>query len=130
MSDIKVDMDISSVVQKTAEMLKLNKQQEDSLKKLVATTINLTNEGKAAVVYTNAQISANQNLITVLQKEEDGWKKLSEKVTATTAAQRRQREEVQRLLSSDNLAKLDKIAKPTKIDFDTSSLQKIEKIDQ
>jgi TP901 family phage tail tape measure protein len=128
MSDIRVDMDISSVVDNTAKLLRLNKQQQESLKELVATTINLGEKNKAVNVYTEAQISANQKLLLTVRNLGTENERVERNIKSTTDALRRQREEIQRTLSVDVRGRLDKIISKTGVNFSPDELAKIEKI--
>jgi hypothetical protein len=127
-SDIKVEMDISSVVAETAKLLNLNKKQKESLKELIATTINLNDVGKASSAYVEQQVSASQRLITVIRNIGQENESATRKIVATSDAIQRQRNAIQDLLSQSNRAKVGSIVGGIKADFSGNELARIEKI--
>lgn len=128
MSDINVKMDISDVVSKTSQLLNLTKAQENALKSLVATTLNLTEQGKLANIYTEKQISANYKLLTTITGVGTENERTSRTIKATTLAIQRQREEIQRLLTAGARERVNKIVAGTGLKFSADELARIEKI--
>src|ERR1700761_2798176 len=128
MSDINVKMNIDDVVAKTQQFLKLNEQQQTALKNLIATTINLNEKGKATSAYFEAQVSANQKLVTSITGIGTANEEVQRKITSTTQALQRQRDAVQTLLSEQNRARVGKVAGVVDGAYSAQELARIEKI--
>lgn len=128
MSDINIKMNIDDVVAKTQQFLKLNAQQEEALKSLVRTTVNLNEKGKATSAYFEAQISANQKLVTSIAGIGTTNEQVQRKIAATTTALQRQRDAVQALLSEQNRSRVGKVAGVVDGAYSAQELARIEKI--
>lgn len=128
MSDIKIEMDISSVVEGTARLLGLNKKQREALELLTRTTTHLNEEGKASAAYIDQQVSASQRLVSVIRNLGTDNESTTRKIVATTQAIQRQRDAVQALLSSGNRTKVGDIAGKFGESLTSQELARIERI--
>jgi hypothetical protein len=128
MSDIKIEMDISDVVEKTSRMLQLTDAQRKVLANLIITTQNLNEANEGVAGQARTQIDYNNQLLISYRNVDGVIVAMNKTLRTTSEGMRKLKEETQAAASDANISKLNQLIGARRIQFSSEEARQVEKI--